>query len=89
MEEIEISQWLFEGTLSSDAARRWAGWALAHLEFGSLVNPITTREADYTHHITASPPKFENPAASLVCNTQYWYYICRSQPGGQIMPTKY
>ena len=47
--------------------RRWAGWALAHLEFGSSVNPITTRGADYAHHITASPPGFENPAAALAC----------------------
>ena len=46
----------------------WAGWALAHPEFGSLVNPITTRGgADYAHHITASPPGFENPAAALNC----------------------
>ena len=29
------------------------------------VNSITTRGADYAHHITASPPGFENPAASL------------------------
>ena len=43
----------------SDAASGWAGWALA--EFGSSVNPITTRGADYT----ASPSGFENPAASL------------------------
>ena len=49
----------------SDAASGWAGWALAHPEFGSLVNPITTRGADYAHQITASPPGFENPAASL------------------------
>ena len=49
----------------SAAASGWAGWALAHPEFGSSVNPITTRDADYTHHITASPPGFENPAASL------------------------
>ena len=49
----------------SAAASGWAGWALAHLEFGSSVNPITTRGADYAHHITASPPGFENPAASL------------------------
>ena len=49
----------------SDAASRWAEWALAHPEFGSSVNPITTRGADYAHHITASPPEFENPAASL------------------------
>jgi hypothetical protein len=34
-------------------------------EFGSSVNPITTRGAYYAHHITASPPGFENPAASL------------------------
>ena len=40
-------------------------WALAHPEFESSVNPITTRGADYAHHITASPPGFENPAASL------------------------
>ena len=43
----------------------WAEWALAYPEFGSSVNPITTRGADYDHHITASPPGFENPAASL------------------------
>ena len=50
---------------ASDAANRWAGWALAHPEFGSSVNPITTRGADYAHHITASPPGFENPAVLL------------------------
>ena len=43
----------------------WAGWALAHPEFGISVNPITSRGADYAHHITASPPGFENPEASL------------------------
>ena len=41
----------------SDAASGWAG---------SSVNPITTRGADYAHHITARPPIFENPAASLI-----------------------
>jgi len=49
----------------SAAASGRAGWALAHPEFGSSVNPITTRGADYAHHITASPPRFEIPAASL------------------------
>ena len=39
----------------SDAASGWAGWALAHLEFGSSVNPITIKGADYAHLITASP----------------------------------
>ena len=51
-------------TKYSAAASVWAGWALAHPEFGSLVNPITTRGADYAHHITASPPGFENPATA-------------------------
>ena len=49
----------------SAAASGWAGWALAQPEFGSSVNPITTRGADYAHHITASPPGFGNPAAAL------------------------
>ena len=49
------------------AASGWAGWALAHPEFGSSVNPITTRGADFALHITASPPGFENPLASLPC----------------------
>ena len=48
-----------------DAASGWAEWALAYPEFGSSINSITTRGADYAHHITASPPGFENPAASL------------------------
>ena len=46
-----------------------SGWALAHQKFGSSVNPITTWGADYAHHITASPPGFENPAASLYYTT--------------------
>ena len=51
----------------SAAVSGWAGWAFAHPEFGSSVNPITTRGgADYAHHITASPPGFENPAAALL-----------------------
>ena len=48
----------------SAAASGWAGWALAHPTFGSSVNPITIRGADYAHHITDSPPGFENPAAA-------------------------
>ena len=50
----------------SDAASGWAGWALAYREFWSSVNPITISGAGYAHHITASPPGFENPAASLI-----------------------
>ena len=50
----------------SAAASGWAGWA-----FGSSVNPITTRGADYAHLITASPPGFENLAASMLT----WYCL--------------
>ena len=57
----------FSDMIASDATSGWAGWALAHPEFGSSVNPITTRGADHALHITASPPGFENPAASLYC----------------------
>ena len=49
----------------SGSASGWAGWALAHPEFEGSVNPITTRGEDYAHHITDSPPGFENPVASL------------------------
>ena len=53
-----------------DAASGWAGWTLAHLEFGSSINPIPTRwGADYAHLITACLLRFENLAASL-----HYYY---------------
>ena len=39
---------------------------VGHSEFGSSVNPITTRGADSAQRITASPPGFENLAAALV-----------------------
>ena len=42
------------------------GWAKAHPEFGSSVNPITTRGAYYAQRITASSLGFENLAAALV-----------------------
>ena len=65
--DFPIARPLFYSVLLmlSDAASGWAGWTLAHTDFGSSVNPIITRGADYAHHITASPPGFENPAASL------------------------
>ena len=59
----------------SDAVSGWAGWALAHLEFGRSVSPITTRGADYAHHITDSLPVFKKPAASLYyvpISIKYW-----------------
>ena len=61
---IKIFYW--RASIYSDAASGWEGWALARSEFGSSVNPITTKGADYAHHITASPPRFENPGASLI-----------------------
>ena len=35
-------------------------------EFGSSVNPIPTRGADYAHHITGCPSGFKNLTASLL-----------------------
>ena len=60
----------------SDAASGWAGWALAHPEFWSSVIPITTRGADFAHRINASPPKFENPAVSLL-----WFSVLMAKQG--------
>ena len=62
-----------ELTFISVAASGWAGWALAHPEFGVSVNPITTRGADYAHRITVCPPGFENLAASLQYNSKRAY----------------
>ena len=36
-----------------------AGGTLAPPEFGSHVNPIPTKGADYAHHITASTPRLK------------------------------
>ena len=47
------------------AASGWAGWSLEYPEFGSSVNPIATRGADYAQRISASPHGFENLVASL------------------------
>ena len=58
-------------TSYSDATSGWTGWALAHPEFGSSVNPIITRGADVARHITACPPGFENLAASLTGHVIY------------------
>ena len=68
---FEFCQYVFVWFMSSAAASGWAGWALAHPEFGSSVNPITTKGVDYAHHITASPPGFENPAAALTLDFKY------------------
>ena len=33
--------------------------------FGRTINPISTRGADYAHHINTSPPKFLDLATAL------------------------
>ena len=43
----------------------WAGWTLAHWEFGVSINPIPAMGADYANCITACPPGIENLATSL------------------------
>jgi hypothetical protein len=45
----------------------WTGWTLAHFEFWVSVNPISTRGADYTHHINACLPGYEKLTTSLKC----------------------
>ena len=50
--------------------------AVAYLEFGSSVNPIPTRGADYAHHITACPSGFENLMASLHI---MWFHVQLTQ----------
>ena len=42
-----------------------SGGALAPLVFGRTVNPISTRGADYAHHITTGPPGFSDLPTAL------------------------
>ena len=51
----------------SEVVIGWAGWSLAHLEFGSSVNPLQPGggRADYAHPITDCLPGFENLVTSL------------------------
>ena len=51
-----LNEFSFSTVRVSDAASGWAGWALAHPEFGSSVHPIPTRGADHAHHITILVP---------------------------------
>ena len=56
----------FSELFNAEMPEEGEGEAIAPPVFGRSFNPITTRGADYTHHITASLPGFENPAASLI-----------------------
>ena len=66
--------------IPSDVVSGWAGWALAHPEFGVSVYPITTGErgANYAHCITACPSGFKNLMASLVYCTKRGTYCDRA-----------
>ena len=44
------------------------------LDFGRLVNPISTRGADYAHHITTCPPDFQTFLRPL----NSWYFNVKS-----------
>ena len=46
-------------------------------EFGSSVNPIPTTGADYAHHITACPPRFEILTASLLFSAKVQNKVTR------------
>ena len=46
-----------------------------------LSYPIATRGADYAHHITASPPEFENPTAALPMQDKQYYQCSKKQVG--------
>ena len=66
---------VFFSAQTSDAACGWARWALAHLEFGSSIKPISLPWGQImptTLH-TASPSGFENPEASLQTNDRQPY----------------
>ena len=49
--------------ICSAAASGWVGWAL-----GVQLTLLQPGGADHSHHIAASPPGFEHPAAALICN---------------------
>ena len=61
----------FISTIISDVASGWVRWAKAHPEFGTSVNPIPTKGADYAHQIAACPLGFENLPASLYLTTYF------------------
>ena len=50
---------------------------ISSLEILSSVNPIPIRRADYAHHITASPSRFENLSTFLNSNHSILHrYLC-------------
>ena len=59
---------------------------MSNSDAASSVNPITTRGTDYGHPITASPPGFENLAASL--SKPFFQILCASQKVRTLTITK-
>ena len=57
--------WCFQSLKTIESSTALSVLPLVGGQFGSSVNPITTRGVDYAHPITASPPGFEKLAASL------------------------
>ena len=49
-----------------DVGDGWAGWGMAHQDFGRSVNPISTRGPRYAHHVTTCPPGFSDLATALI-----------------------
>ena len=54
----------------SDATSGWAGWALAHSEFWSLVNPITTRGQIMPPTLLLAHPNLKTQRYTAVCNSE-------------------
>ena len=53
----------------SDAVRGWANWALAHPEFGSSVNPITTGGQIMPTSLLLANPDLKTQRHLCVCTT--------------------
>ena len=47
------------GLIRSSLQGSKSGWAMAPLDFGKSVNPISTKEADYAHEIILAPSDFQ------------------------------
>ena len=62
------------GTYFLQDSIRYRAAGAGGLDFGRLVNPISTRGADYAHHITSCPPDFQTFLRLL----NSWYFNVKS-----------
>ena len=60
-----INTTLFDQKIQKDSSPVGAGIAMAPPDFERSVNPISTRRADYAHHITTGPPGFSEIPTAL------------------------